>query len=254
MKISAISAINKYPAKACEKAIGLVLGNSTKNNPVSNGIGEVVSKIAPWGATGAGAASFFILTNGMKDGVNGYFYYNQTSHNKRIPEEKRKFVAMLELANCALNLTMGIGLGYLFSNDNVVKFIYKKVFKNNVQKIFNKIHTEIKKKPGFNEKKFLQETEKMHGNFTKGLKALIGLFVVTILAKRMLTPLIATPMAGYFKLRNEKKLKNNKNKSGRIIVKTESGIKIKNKPETSKSADAHDKKPVNPNVFKAVQG
>ena len=51
-----------------------------------------------------------------KDGVGCYMYVNQSLHNDKIPDDKRKFVAALDLANGGLMILMQILMHLTISN------------------------------------------------------------------------------------------------------------------------------------------
>ena len=54
---------------------------------------------------GAGAAvTIATVSNVTKDGVNCAYYVAQSWNNERIPEDQRKFVAGMDLANGLLNV------------------------------------------------------------------------------------------------------------------------------------------------------
>ena len=50
------------------------------------------------------AVAIATVSNVTKDGVNCAYYVTQSLHNERIPEDQRKFVAGLDLANGILKL------------------------------------------------------------------------------------------------------------------------------------------------------
>ena len=60
----------------------------------------------------AGAAVMIAtISNVTKDGVNCAYYVTQSLNNERIPEDQRKFVAGMDLANGILNVVLQSFIG-----------------------------------------------------------------------------------------------------------------------------------------------
>lgn len=131
------------------------------------------------------AATVALLSTTTKDVVNCYYYTSQSLNNKKIPEEKRKFVAGIDLANGILNFICQFTLGSLVNNKSGK--IYDWMFKNS--------------KPA---DKFLAETAR------GGFKLISVLVVTQVLAKRVIVPFLATPLAHHFKEYAEKQEKKHK--------------------------------------------
>lgn len=98
--------------------------------------------------------------------------FRTTMKNKDIPEEQRPFVASMDLMSGVVTAIMQIGVGFSLANPKIQGKIWDKLFKNCK---FNDI---VAAKKGFSQ-----------------VMALIG---STILAERILVPLIATPCAEKF--------------------------------------------------------
>lgn len=184
------------------------------------------------------AASMLVLSIVSKDIVGGVLYTSQSWNNKKIPEEKRKFVAMVDAMNCLVmvggqflaskliekkltpriiknNLT-----GVLYDpNDKKIKLSenpVKPLHESNIDALTKKVFDskeldKLKKDYNISSEKFdiaeLSKAvlKKIGPESTKG-KAMVtglGLIVTTIattaLVKRTLAPLISTPLAGWFK-------------------------------------------------------
>lgn len=154
------------------------------------------------------AVTMAITSLVSKDTVNCYYYVTQSLNNEKIPEDKRKFVAALDLMNGIMNVVGQILVGmlaekalskYVF-NKSIIRKIdedtltihARKIVKNSAQKLdIEKVKTELIKKYG-------KEGSKFKG-YQGGVKLLIAFLLTAAFAKRVLTPLIATPLAGWFK-------------------------------------------------------
>lgn len=126
-----------------------------------------------------------------KDAVGCYYYVTQSLKNEKIPEDKRKFVAALDLSNGILNVGVQTAATLLLTPyfDKFFDKFLEKGFK--AKGLDNLISTS---KTGF------------------GLAA--GLILTQIVIKRVVVPLIATPMASVFKKKMEEKEKAAKAQNG----------------------------------------
>lgn len=161
---------------------------------------------------GVGVASIV-----AKDGLGCYLYVKQSLNNDKIPEDKRKFVAALDLANGGLMIAMQLLMFFTISN----KMIQAKMF----DKLFGKFFTRSANKSLMSK---LGNTDKFNGmtgkdfhqarlNDKKGLEKafsyLTSLAAATLLAKRVIVPFIATPLADKTKAwmcRNDKPIETHK--------------------------------------------
>ena len=114
-------------------------------------------------------AKTLVAINVAKDVFAYGVRFKTTMNNKEIPEEKRPFVASMDLMSGIFTAAMQIGVGFSLANPKFQNKIWDKLFKNC-------------------EFKDVVATKK---GFSKVL-ALIG---STVLAERILVPLIATPAA-----------------------------------------------------------
>lgn len=128
---------------------------------------------------GDAAATIALLSTTTKDLVNCAYYTTQSLHNKKIPEEKRKFVAGIDLSNGILNVLSQLTIGMYIKNKTPVAFDY--LFRNSKMS-----------KNAYNAAK-------------GGFSLIVTLVVAQVLLKRILTPFISTPMAHYFKEYADKK-------------------------------------------------
>ena len=115
------------------------------------------------------AAKTLVAINVAKDVFAYGVRFKTTMNNKEIPEEKRPFVASMDLMSGIVTAAMQIGVGFSLANPKFQNKIWDKLFKNCN---FNDM---VAAKKGFSQ-----------------ILALIG---STVLAERILVPLIATPAA-----------------------------------------------------------
>ena len=137
-----------------------------------------------------------IISGLSKDVINCYYYVTQSLKNEKIPEEKRKFVASLDLSNGILNVITQLAIGI-----PLVK-LTDKVFDSKIAKYFtdketDKIFKSIKTQTSYD--KIYEIAQKNKSLAKAGFAALIALVGTQIVAKRIIVPLIATPMASFFK-------------------------------------------------------
>ncbi len=118
------------------------------------------------------AAKTLVALNVAKDVFAYGVRFETTMKNKEIPEEKRPFVASMDLMSGIVTAAMQIGAGFCLASPKIQNKLWDMLFKNCK---FNDI---VKAKKGFSQ-----------------LLALAG---STILAERILVPLIATPCAEKF--------------------------------------------------------
>ena len=156
--------------------------------------------------TGLGVTSII-----LKDGLGCYMYVTQSMNNKDIPEDKRKFVAALDLANGGLMILMQLLMFFTISNKNVQKKMFNTLF----GKQFNRAATKgyqaklrandlLKDMKGADFHKVLNETRK---DAKAAFENVTSIFAATILGKRIVVPFIATPLADKTKVwmsRNDK--------------------------------------------------
>ncbi len=148
-------------------------GNKVLN---SNALKKLCSERA-----GDAAATIALLSTTTKDLVNCIYYTKQSLDNKKIPEEKRKFVAAIDLANGVLNVTTQLTLGMYIKNKAPAIFDF----------IIKKFGTKL--------------SSDALGLAKNGFNILATLVFAQIILKRVLTPFAATPIAHYIKEFAEKK-------------------------------------------------
>lgn len=188
--------------------------NSNIEKKIGNGLGytakKIFAKTLEYGRNNPEkyAGAMLVTSIVSKDLVGCYYYTTQSLHNKKIPEEKRKFVASLDLMNGIL-MVGGQILIYsvvekIASNALFNKFIAKKLDADVLKKHAKKIVASSTEK--LNIENVNKELVKQYGSGSKQFKAmktgfalLVGFLATTAFTKRLLAPLLSTPLAGWFK-------------------------------------------------------
>ena len=182
-----------------------------------------------------------------KDGIGGYMYVNQSLNNEKIPEDKRKFVAALDLTNGILMIVAQLGLffGMRKLNEPLFNKLFQKSFDKGGQ-IFKSIATQIRKQQreaGETVSRKLslrKEYDKIRKDCLDTFKFITELAAATILAKRVIVPFIATPLAQKVKNKMDAKF-DSKNAENKVEKddddKHEDDNKIEEHKEEIKSQD-----------------
>lgn len=139
----------------------------------------------------------------LKDALGCYMYVKQSLNNEKIPEEKRAFVAALDLANGGLMIAAQLLAFFTISNKKVQEKLFNSLFGKTINRSFRK--NVIEKLA--NNSKFTGLGKKLlNDKFAAYKKTAINAFGMftsliasTILAKRVVVPFIATPLATYLK-------------------------------------------------------
>ena len=137
-----------------------------------------------------------------KDGIGCGMYVYQSMNNKDIPEKRRNFVAALDLTNGVLMILAQIGMFFAMRklNDKLFHKIFNKSF-DKAGHAFKTLAEQVRiaqKKAGI--KPDIKDNIKIPydkvKNTTFGIfKFVTELAAATILGKRVIVPLIATPLA-----------------------------------------------------------
>ena len=174
-------------------------------------------KLAPDNPTDI-AAKIALASTTTKDAMNCYYYTTQSYNNKKIPEENRTFVAVMDAVNGILNVSIQLLMGTLVERKSSALFdkLFGKHFDANAAKA--KYQELIADKAqglhnlSFSEKE-IAERLKVNAKWGKaGFKVLAVLFVTQVFCKRVLTPLIATPVTSIIKDKIEAMKKNKETK------------------------------------------
>lgn len=160
------------------------------------------------------AAKMALVSALTKDAVNCYYYVTQSLNNKKIPEEKRGFVASLDLMNGILNVALQLTVGLWLDKkapEWFNKFAKKKLNPDNTREIAQKVTESIKKEEACKDVTFKQvddflRTSKVLGEGGKtakwlkvGFQAATMLFATQVFTKRVIVPFLSTPLAGWYK-------------------------------------------------------
>lgn len=148
------------------------------------------------------AVKIATVSNLTKDGVNCIYYVTQSLNNERIPEDKRKFVAGLDLANGILNVTLQAFVGKMMEEYTGIFFDKKVAPKYFNQEKYKEMWKGLENKVKFEE--FVSQMERNKGFAKNGLKVISALVAMQVITKRIIVPLIATPLASVFKKQFEK--------------------------------------------------
>lgn len=155
----------------------------------------------------------------VKDGIGCYKYVTQSINNKDIPEDKRTFVASMDLTNGLLMIGTQIGMFFLmrkFSEPMFNKF-FKKSFNPKIKRdILTRLRMESKKAGEIPPRKLEAEKaySEVRSNALSLFKFIVDVGIATIIGKRIITPFIATPLAGIVESKLFKKDKEHKNADG----------------------------------------
>lgn len=172
--------------------------DSAIKKPISN---FSKTKLSDWVSKPENLGKMAITSIVLKDGIGCAMYVNQSLNNKNIPDDKRKFVAALDLTNGGLMILAQLGMYYTISNPKVQSKIFDKMFGKNFDKAAKgKCEEIIKKLPQYKDKNISsKEFAEIFGKFKGDIKGFFGVFTgivaATILAKRVIVPFIATPLA-----------------------------------------------------------
>ena len=154
-------------------------------------------------------AGFSVASMVIKDAIGCYYYVTQSLKNKKIPDEKRKFVAALDLVNGVVMIATQIILTL-----TLAKF-QKKLFDKHFDKYFNsdaikkltgKILNDKGIKKGTKEfwtvaRSVITNTKNIKNICSTGFAVITSLIGATVIAKRVIVPFIATPLATWAKVK-----------------------------------------------------
>lgn len=171
------------------------LGAITKSKPVK----ALTKKFQedPEGTLAATTVASIVV----KDGIGCYKYVTQSLNNKEIPDERRAFVASMDLTNGALMIGTQIAMFYIMRKYSAPMFerLFSKSFSAKAKRDMLTWLRMGAKKLGQNQPK-KNVAEK---SFEKAKKEGLDLFkfifdvgIATIIGKRIITPFVATPLAG----------------------------------------------------------
>lgn len=150
----------------------------------------------PEGALATATVSSIIL----KDGIGCAMYVTQSLHNDKIPEKKRKFVAALDLTNGVLMI--GAQIAMFFAMRKYSGPIFKKIFNKSFNakskaNTISRMRMEDVKNGGHTCKKqtIAKDFDKCENDALALFKFVADIAAATIVGKRIIVPLVATPLA-----------------------------------------------------------
>ena len=190
---------------------------------------KIGQKLANPKATVATAAMIATVSNVSKDAVNCAYYTIQSLNNERIPDDQRNFVAALDLSNGIMNvgiqLLMAFGITEMITSIFDNKIAKLKDFSADekvIKDAFESLTAELKNKTNLEEftKNYKQMIKKRKDLARLGFTVLTVNIAMQILTKRIITPLVATPMASFFKDKFDKPGEKNEKKEPEHKIKT----------------------------------
>ncbi len=135
----------------------------------------------------------------LKDGVGCWFYVNQSLNNKEIPDDKRKFVAALDLTNGGLMILAQILMHKTISNKIVQTKMFNKLlgskFDRNTSKMIHAILKNTDKYKNISQRAVTEALKNYKGEVCDAFGTLTSLIAATTIGKRVIVPFIATPLA-----------------------------------------------------------
>ena len=127
-------------------------------------------------------------------------YVTQSLHNDKIPEKKRKFVAALDLTNGVLMI--GAQIAMFFAMRKYSGPIFKKIFNKSFNakskaNTISRMRMEDVKNGGHTCKKqtIAKDFDKCENDALALFKFVADIAAATIVGKRIIVPLVATPLA-----------------------------------------------------------
>ena len=162
-----------------------------------------------------------------KDSIGCYMYVKQSLNNDKIPEEKRSFVAALDLTNGSLMILSQLIAFFTLSRPSVQKKLFGKFFdkvfeSDSIKKIITSARNAAKDKnlgvelPKDVAAKEIANVKKTAEDMFRIISSLIA---STTIAKRIIVPFLATPLAGWAQDKFIDKKKPSDAKNGDILVK-----------------------------------
>ena len=206
--------------------ISRMMGKISYTKPLQK-LGKAFEKNPESALAGATVTSII-----LKDGIGCAMYVTQSLNNKKIPDEKRKFVAALDLTNGLLMIVAQIGM--FFAMRKYSGPFFKRIFEKSFSALAkNNTITRMQMKAAKTGKGWAKKL-KLGKIFDKVEKSGLDLFkfiadiaAATIVGKRVIVPLIATPLAS----KVEKRMNRNKENKTQEIKESKPKIEEENKEE-----------------------
>ncbi len=183
----------------------------------------------------------------IKDGVGCYKYVTQSLNNKEIPDERRNFVAALDLSNGILMILAQIGM--FFAMRKFSEPIFNKCFKKSfspetLENIAAKLRMEdIANGKHLRKLCFDKDAAKLRKDALDLFKFVADIAAATIVGKRIIVPFIATPVANVIKGKMDQKTQAEKGDDAeeeKVTTEIEKTEKTEEVKETKKAVEVED--------------
>ena len=153
----------------------------------------------------------------LKDGIGCAMYVTQSLNNEKIPEKKRKFVAALDLTNGVLMIGAQIAMFFAMRKFSgpIFEKIFKKSFNNQSRaNIISRVRNgSVEAKESIPKKLVIdKEFNKVKKDALDLFKFVVDIAAATIVGKRVIVPLVATPLAKKVESKMNKNADQNGNK------------------------------------------
>ena len=168
----------------------------------------------------------------LKDGIGCAMYVTQSLNNKKIPDEKRKFVAALDLTNGVLMIAAQIAMFFAMRkySGKIFEKMFKKSFnpaaKSDALSRIRMLEAE-KGNPVPKKLKVAKDYAKVKKDALDLFKFVADIAAATIVGKRIIVPLIATPLAK----KVEKKMNEGKDVKSEEPKQIVESVKTEEKPQ-----------------------
>ena len=179
----------------------------------------------------------------IKDGVGCYKYVTQSLKNKDIPDDRRNFVAALDLSNGVLMILAQIVMFFAmrkFSGPIFDKLFKKSFDPKTLENIAAKLRIDDK---SIRKLVFDKEANKLKKDALDLFKFVADIAAATIIGKRVIVPFIATPVANSIKKKMDEKTSPEKNDDiddKKEKMNTEKDNKVEQIKEAKKASEVDD--------------
>ena len=175
--------------------VSYLLGKATQTNLYQN----MVAKKVDAKTIEKAVAYTTIGSIAIKDGVGCGMYVYQSLNNDKIPEKRRKFVAALDLTNGVLMIASQIAMFFAMRkvNDKLFAKMFPSFNRGNIKqnvRIVRANEANAGQTP-HKKREILNGVEALKCTAYEVFKSVTELVAATILAKRIVVPFIATPLA-----------------------------------------------------------
>lgn len=180
--------------RGISKVVASVLGTASKTAPMrglKNGFQKNAENALAWTMVGS------IV---VKDGIGCYKYVTQSLNNKEIPDKRRSFVTSVDLSNGILMIFTQLAMFVMmrkFSEPMFNKFFNKSFNPKAKRDMLTRLRMEATKLGEVAPRKIEAEKdfEAVRSMGLSLFKTIFDVGVATIIGKRILTPLVSTPIA-----------------------------------------------------------